>query len=100
MKNIRPRPLILALLALAGIAALAWFLRGERAAEPAAAVRPALTVTTVQPRHEQLPTTLAANGNIMAWQEASVGTEAAGLRLTQVLANVGDRVRKGQVLAT
>ena len=97
MKNIRPKPLILALLVLAGIAALVWFLRGERAAP--ATVRPALTVETVQPRRENLPTTLAANGNIMAWQEASVGTEAAGLRLTQVRANVGDRVRKGQVLA-
>jgi len=97
MKNIRPKPLILALLVLAGIAALVWFLRGERAAP--ATVRPALTVETVQPRRESLPTTLAANGNIMAWQEASVGTEAAGLRLTQVRANVGDRVRKGQVLA-
>jgi RND family efflux transporter MFP subunit len=97
MKNIRPKPLILALLVLAGIAALVWFLRGERPAP--ATVRPALTVETVQPRRESLPTTLAANGNIMAWQEASVGTEAAGLRLTQVRANVGDRVRNGQVLA-
>ena len=100
MKNIRPKPLILALLVLAGIAALAWFFRGERAAPPAPTVRPALTVTTVQPQRESLPTTLAANGNIMAWQEASVGVEAAGLRLTQVRANVGDQVRKGQVLAT
>lgn len=99
MKNIRPKPLILALLVLAGIAALAWFFRGERAASPPATVRPALTVATVQPQRESLPTTLAANGNIMAWQEASVGAEAAGLRLTQVRANVGDRVRKGQVLA-
>jgi RND family efflux transporter MFP subunit len=99
MKKLRPKPLILALLVLAGIAALAWFFRGERVAPPAAAVRPALTVTTVQPQRESLPTTLAANGNIVAWQEASVGAEAAGLRLTQVRANVGDRVRQGQVLA-
>ena len=99
MKNIRPKPLILALVVLAGIAALVWFFRGERAAPPTATVRPALTVATVQPQRESLPTTLAANGNIMAWQEASVGAEAAGLRLTQVRANVGDRVRQGQVLA-
>lgn len=99
MKNVRPKPLILALLVLAGVAALTWFLRGERAAPPAATVRPALTVTSVQPRRESLPTTLAANGNIMAWQEASVGAQATGLRLTQVRANIGDRVRKGQVLA-
>jgi HlyD family secretion protein len=95
MKNIRPKPLILALLVLAAVAALAWFFLGERTAPPAATVRPALTVATVQPQRESLPTTLAANGNIMAWQEASVGAEAAGLRLTQVRANVGDRVRQG-----
>ena len=43
---------------------------------------------------------LAANGNVAAWQEASVGAEASGLRLTQVLVNVGDSVKKGQLLAT
>ena len=100
MKTIRPQPLILALLVLTAGAALVWFLRGERAPAPAATVRPALTVTTVLPQRVSLPTTLAANGNIMAWQEASIGAEAAGLRLTQVHAGVGDQVRKGQVLAT
>jgi len=101
MKNIiRPKPLILALLVLAAGGALVWFLRGERAPAPAAAVRPALTVTTALPQRVSLPTTLAANGNIMAWQEASIGAEGAGLRLTQVHAGVGDHVRKGQVLAT
>ena len=62
-------------------------------------MRPALTVTTVTPQRTSLPVKLAANGNIVAWQEASVGAEAPGLRLAEVLVNVGDRVRKGQVLA-
>ena len=65
-----------------------------------AAVKPALTVTTTVPTRTMLPTKLAANGNLAAWQEASVGAEVAGLRLTQVLVNVGDRVRRGQVIAT
>src|SRR5690606_25670854 len=47
-----------------------------------------------------LPIRLAANGNIAAWQEAIIGSEANGLRLADVLVNVGDRVRAGQVLAT
>ena len=64
------------------------------------AVRPALTVSAVSPQRVSLPVKLAANGNIVAWQEASVGTESAGLRLTEVHVNVGDRVAKGQVLAT
>ncbi len=67
-------------------------------AEPDA--KPALTVTTTTPRSEALPLRLAANGNIAAWQEASVGTEANGLRLAEVRVNVGDAVKRGQVLAT
>jgi RND family efflux transporter MFP subunit len=81
------------------VAALWWFWSRETAAAPRAAPRPALTVTTVLPQRVDLPSTLAANGNIMAWQEAIVGAEASGLRIAQVLAGVGDHVRKGQVLA-
>lgn len=65
----------------------------------ASAAKPVLTVTTARPQLAQLPQLLAANGDIAAWQEASIGSEANGLRLTEVLVNVGDRVRAGQVLA-
>lgn len=61
--------------------------------------RPALTVTTVRPQSAQLPIKLAANGNVAAWQEAIIGSESGGLRLTEVRVNVGDAVKKGQVLA-
>ncbi|MDO8771707.1 MAG: efflux RND transporter periplasmic adaptor subunit [Burkholderiaceae bacterium] len=64
------------------------------------ALKPALTITTTQPSTASLAIKLAANGNVAAWQEASVGAEASGLRLTQVLVNVGDAVKKGQLLAT
>jgi RND family efflux transporter MFP subunit len=89
---------VLVVLALAGILFWSWGAREPDAKK--AVVRPALTVTTVLPQRVNLPVKLAANGNIMAWQEASVGTEIAGLRLTEVHVNVGDRVSKGQVLAT
>ena len=62
--------------------------------------KPALTVTAAQPSQMRLPIRLSANGSITAWQEAIVGSEANGLRLTEVRVNVGDRVKKGQVLAT
>ena len=62
--------------------------------------KPALTVTVAQPQSATLPVRIAANGNVAAWQEASVGTEANGLRLAQVLVSVGDVVKRGQVLAT
>lgn len=90
-----------AALALAVLVAILLWSRGQiRSEESKAVVRPALTVTTVRPQQVSLPVKLAANGNIVAWQEASVGTETAGLRLTEVHVNVGDRVSKGQVLAT
>ena len=69
-------------------------------AAEAAAPKPALTVAAVTPQREALTLALAANGNIAAWQEASVGTEANGLRLGEVRVNVGDVVKRGQVLAT
>lgn len=72
---------------------------GAKEDEKKAATKPALTVTTVTPQQAMLPLTLAANGNLAAWQEASVGAESSGLRIADVLVNVGDRVRRGQVLA-
>ena len=65
-----------------------------------AAPKAALTVSVTQPRSAALPVRVTANGNIAAWQEASVGTEANGLRLAEVRVNVGDVVKRGQVLAT
>ncbi|MDA7417537.1 efflux RND transporter periplasmic adaptor subunit [Xenophilus arseniciresistens] len=102
--------LILLAVAVLVLAALA-FLKGRGGPEPADkaqsaggtpaadAARPALTVRVARPTTAQLPITLAANGNVAAWQEASVGSESNGLRLAEVRVNVGDRVKKGQVLA-
>lgn len=58
-----------------------------------------LSVTVTHPRVQQWPLQVRANGNITAWQEAVVGTEIGGLRLTELLVDVGDRVHKGQLLA-
>ncbi|XXQ53719.1 efflux RND transporter periplasmic adaptor subunit [Xenophilus aerolatus] len=98
--------IVLALVVVAAIGA-ALALRGKGEATPpkdakaeAAAARPAVTVTVATPEPAELDVTLGANGNIAAWQEASVGSESSGLRLAEVRVNVGDRVRKGQVLAT
>ncbi len=93
----------LALLAVAAIAATVALTVGARAtdeATPKPAARPALTVTTTQPQRADPPLTVTANGSVAAWQEASIGTEANGLRLASVQANVGDVVTRGQVLAT
>lgn len=77
---------------------------GVRAADepkaPASASKAALTVTTATPQTLAIPLKISANGNIAAWQEAIVGTEANGLRLAEVRVNVGDVVKRGQVLAS
>jgi HlyD family secretion protein len=65
----------------------------------ASAPKAALTVTATAPQTGKWPVTVSANGNIAAWQEAVISAEAQGLRLTEVRAQVGDRVKRGQVLA-
>ncbi|MBS0444929.1 MAG: efflux RND transporter periplasmic adaptor subunit [Proteobacteria bacterium] len=69
-------------------------------AQAGAPAKAALSVSVVRPQSGSLPLAVRANGNIAAWQEASIGTEANGLRLADVRVNVGDVVQKGQVLAT
>jgi RND family efflux transporter MFP subunit len=69
-------------------------------ADGASAPRAALTVTAAAPQRVEWARELAANGNIAPWQEASIGADVGGLRLKELRANVGDVVKKGQVLAT
>ncbi|ROZ79109.1 efflux RND transporter periplasmic adaptor subunit [Ramlibacter sp. WS9] len=104
MNKIELKPQALAAIALAVLVAGGVLLSvsGKSHAEDkkdAPTVKPALTVTAVQPQRVTLPVKLSANGNIVAWQEAIVGAEAPGLRIAEVNVNVGDRVAKGQVLA-
>jgi HlyD family secretion protein len=63
-------------------------------------VKAALSVSAVSPTNGPLGLQLQANGNVAAWQEAIIGAEVNGLKLTEVRVNVGDVVKKGQVLAT
>lgn len=108
MKQIKRSTHVLVLLAVVVIAALAFFLLRSRSADGAsprsktavAAPKPALTVSVAAPEQSELSMTLAANGNVAPWQEASVGSESNGLRLSEVRVNVGDIVKKGQLLAT
>ena len=97
--------MLAAVIAVLLLAALVWTMRqpaGGAAAENAVAAepKPVMTVSVTEPQRETLPITLLANGNVSAWQEASVGAEVNGLRLAQVTVNVGDAVKKGQTLAT
>ncbi|MFA0928018.1 efflux RND transporter periplasmic adaptor subunit [Pseudomonas syringae pv. tagetis] len=66
------------------------------AEQPAAA----LTVTVGSVTQAQWPATVEASGAIAPWEEAVIGSQVSGLRLTGILVNVGDRVKRGQSLAT
>ena len=61
--------------------------------------RPALTVAAIAPQVFDWPRVLAASGSVVAWQEAVIGPEISNYRITELLVDVGDTVKKGQVLA-
>ncbi|MFM2075543.1 MAG: hypothetical protein RJB34_1848 [Pseudomonadota bacterium] len=105
MNQLHFKPLTLGLLTasvltLAGLGLFASRTQAADAPKAAAAPKAALTVSTVQAKSSQLPVKLSANGGVAAWQEASVGSEASGLRVAELHAGVGDSVKRGQVLAT
>lgn len=87
--------LSLALAASTAVASL-W---AQTPAVSATTAKAALTVNTVSPQPGQWTTTLPVNGNIAPWAEAVVGSQVNGLRLAEVLAQVGDSVAAGQLLA-
>lgn len=61
--------------------------------------KPSLTVTASQVGSGVMASKLAANGSIAAWQDAVIGSQSNGLRIDEIFVNVGDVVKRGQVLA-
>lgn len=88
-----------AVITVVAIALIVVAARDEDSVSETAKPPPVLSVAMTRPLEEMLPVRVAASGNVAAWQEASVGAEADGLRLVEVSVNVGDTVRRGQVLA-
>ena len=102
MKNFKLNPaaalvLCVCALCIAGLAISHQSVAADDKKAPTA--KPVLTVTTVRSTPAKLPIKLAANGNVAAWQEAIIGSESGGLKLNEVRVNVGDIVKKGEVLA-
>jgi RND family efflux transporter MFP subunit len=61
--------------------------------------KPTLTVNVIAPKQIDINQQVTANGSIAAWQEAIVGSEANGLIISEIRVNVGQRVRRGEVIA-
>ncbi len=101
MKNLLLNPASALVLGVLAACAAATMLASPAAADDKkpAPPKPSLTVTTTRPSAANLPVKLSANGNVAAWQEAIIGSETGGFRLNEVRVNVGDIVKKGQVLA-
>jgi RND family efflux transporter MFP subunit len=91
--------LLAALLAVGALVGAASAADDKAAPAATSAPKPSLTVTAATPQSGRWPIAISANGNISAWLEAIIGAEAQGLRLTEVRVQVGDRVKRGQVLA-
>jgi RND family efflux transporter MFP subunit len=78
-----------------------WVLKSG--ATPAAVVTPSanagLTVSVVTPQQVTWGRSLQLSGGLFAWQTASIASEEAGLRIAEVLVDVGSVVKRGQLLA-
>lgn len=62
-------------------------------------VAPALTVSISIPSEHRWPETVPASGWLKPWQEAVIASETSGLRITELLVDVGAVVKKGDILA-
>jgi len=101
MSNRKPLSLWIAVIMLIGLSATFMLSKKEgiSAENPKAKSLPALTVSVTQPANLEMPLGLMVNGSIAAWQEAIIGAQVSDLRLNEVHAQVGEKVKKGQILA-
>jgi RND family efflux transporter MFP subunit len=65
----------------------------------AGASPPVLTVSAGAPHEVMWAETVEISGAILPWQEAIIAPQISGPQVTDVLAEVGDQVKKGDVLA-
>lgn len=96
LSRLRSRPSLLALTVLLSLSACG---KGPNPGAEAAKPASSLAVTVVQTTPETWPRLLTANGAITAWQEVIVGAQVGGLRIEALKADVGDKVKCGDVLA-
>lgn len=99
----KSRLLLIAVLVAAGVVAMLKAY-GRGASEPdvtkaAPAQAATLTVSVEKVLSHRITSSVSATGTVSAWQEATIGAEESGLRLTDVLVKEGDHVKAGDVVA-
>src|SRR5688572_14366656 len=71
-------------------------------ADPGAAAKPvpsaSLAVTLARAESRTLERVVVASGAVMPWEEMQLGVEVGGLRVTELHVDVGQAVRRGEVL--
>lgn len=83
-----------------GLVLIAWLGRpGPNGKDAAVQAASALTVNVEMLKKETWPQTVRASGAFTAWQEIIVSPETGGLRIAEVVADVGAKVKKGQLMA-
>ncbi|ARC89007.1 efflux RND transporter periplasmic adaptor subunit [Rhodovulum sp. MB263] len=73
---------------------------GGAIASPESAGTTALTVEIVSPEQATWPVEVQASGWLAAWREALISAEVGGQRIEEVTVDVGDTVRKGDLLVS
>ncbi|CAB3809798.1 efflux RND transporter periplasmic adaptor subunit [Paraburkholderia fynbosensis] len=89
--------IVLALLAALGAGVA--LMRSRPADVTPAPAASALTVALLKPQHERWSKSIDVSGAIAPWQEATIRSLVTGARLSEVRVDVGDAVRRGEVLA-
>lgn len=96
--SFRRFPAALPLLALAALFALAACSNDAQEASQAAPTSSAMAVTTAPVEMRELARTVLVSGAVAPVEEMQLGVEVSGLRVTELLIDVGQPVRRGQVL--
>jgi len=74
--------------------------KGDAEAEAAAQAAAAMAVSTAPVVRREMPRSLTVSGPVSPVEEMQLGVEVTGLRVTSLNADVGQSVRRGQVLLT
>ena len=72
----------------------------ESKAQPVATASAALAVELTQVVQAPLARKITVSGAVAAWQDMPLGVELSGLRIAEVKVEVGDHVKRGDVLLT